>query len=87
MLSRIINGKVDGRPLTKPEMLSLCMQMLLGGLDTVVNFLGFVLLFLARNPSHRYELIANPALNSERSRRVAASFPGGQPGARSEKRY
>ncbi|MGH8597389.1 MAG: cytochrome P450 [Gammaproteobacteria bacterium] len=62
MLSRIINGKVNDRALTKPEMLSLCMQMLLGGLDTVVNFLGFVLLFLARNPGHRHELTADPGL-------------------------
>lgn len=73
MLSRIINGKVNDRALTKPEMLSLCMQMLLGGLDTVVNFMGFALLFLAQN--------------SGRGGRAAAAVPAGQPCARSTQRY
>jgi camphor 5-monooxygenase len=75
MLSRIINGKVNDRALTKPEMLSLCMQMLLGGLDTVVNFLGFVLLFLATNPAHRRELIAEPTLIPNAVRELLRRFP------------
>ena len=62
MLSRIINGRVHDRALTRAEMQSLCMQMLLGGLDTVVNFMGFAFLFLARNPQHRQALCAQPAL-------------------------
>ncbi len=62
MLSRIINGRVNERALTRPEMRSLCMQMLLGGLDTVVNFMGFAFLFLARNPAHQQELRANHTL-------------------------
>ena len=75
VLSRIINGKINGRELSKSEMLSLCMQMLLGGLDTVVNFLGFALLFLARNPDHRRELIAEPALIPNAVQELLRRFP------------
>lgn len=62
MLSRMINGEVDGRPLTDEEAANLCIQVLVGGLDTVVNFLSFVMLFLARHPEHREHLVSEPAL-------------------------
>ena len=62
LLSLIVNGQVRGQPLTKAEMQSLCMQALIGGIDTVVNFLGFVLRFLAENPAKRAELASDPGL-------------------------
>lgn len=62
MLSRMINGRIEGRELSEREALQLCAQILIAGLDTVVNFLGFVLLHLTESPSHRAELIADPSL-------------------------
>lgn len=62
MLSSMINGKVYGRALQKDEMLNISMQLLLAGLDTVVNFLGFTFLFLAKNPEHRRRLKEDPSL-------------------------
>ena len=62
MLSLIVNSTVNNRSLTRPEMLNLCMQVLLGGLDTVVNFLGFAMTFLAQSPAHRQALVADPGL-------------------------
>lgn len=62
LLSQIVNGQVRGRALTREEMQSLCMQALLGGIDTVVNFLGFVFRFLGENPVQRLELANNPGL-------------------------
>ena len=62
LLSQIVNGQVRGQPLTKAEMQSLCMQALIGGIDTVVNFLGFVFRFLGENADKRSELADNPGL-------------------------
>lgn len=62
MLSSMINGKVYGRALENGEMLNISMQLLLAGLDTVVNFLGFTFLFLAQNPEHRRRLADQPDL-------------------------
>lgn len=62
MLSRMINGQVDGRALTREESLALVVQVLIAGLDTVVNFLGFVMLYLARTPDQRAVLAADPSL-------------------------
>jgi cytochrome P450 len=62
MLSLIVNSTVNGRSLTRAEMLNLSMQVLLGGLDTVVNFIGFAMTFLAQSPDHRRALVADPGL-------------------------
>jgi cytochrome P450 len=62
MLARMINGQVEGRPLIRHEALQLCSQILIAGLDTVVNFLGFAMLHLATHPEQRDRLAADPAL-------------------------
>jgi cytochrome P450 len=61
MFSRMINGRIGDRPLTKSEMRDMCTQVMFGGLDTVVNSLGFVMLHLATTPAHREALAADPA--------------------------
>lgn len=62
MLSRLVSGKVNDRPLTYDEAIKLSIQILVAGLDTVVNFLNFVMLFLAENPDQRQQLVNDPAL-------------------------
>ena len=59
LFSIMINGSVHGQPLNKEEMHNLCLQALLGGLDTVVNFLGFMMLGLAENENVRRCLAAD----------------------------
>ena len=58
LLSEIINADFGGRSLDQAECLSLCTQILIAGVDTVVNFLGFAMLFLAREPEARHQLRA-----------------------------
>lgn len=61
MLSRIVNGEVSGRAVTMQEAREMGAQMLIAGLDTVVNFLGFIMAFLAVNDDERRWLAADPA--------------------------
>lgn len=75
MISQVINAPVDGRPLSREEMLDLTMQLLLGGLDTVYNFLGFIFLFLARNPGHRRELAEDITLIPAAINELLRRFP------------
>ncbi len=60
LLSTIVNSEVDGRPMTERESLSLIALVLLAGLDTTVNFLGFVMAFLGKHPAHVQQLVDDP---------------------------
>lgn len=63
MISAIMQGKVDGgRSPTEEEVLGLVGVLIGGGLDTVASMLGFITLFLAKNPDHRRQLLDDPAL-------------------------
>ncbi|WP_105034183.1 cytochrome P450 [Cryobacterium aureum] len=59
-ISTIVHSTVDGRPLTQDECLRLCGLLLLAGLDTVVNFLSFMMQYLAEHPDDCRYLIENP---------------------------
>jgi camphor 5-monooxygenase len=59
MLSHLINGMIEGRELTDEEAGNLCVQILVAGLDTVVNAMSFIMLFLARSPESRQALTAD----------------------------
>jgi camphor 5-monooxygenase len=60
MISQIVTADIHGRKLNHEEALALTTQVLIAGVDTVVNFLSFALLHLARDPEARAELAANP---------------------------
>ena len=61
MISRMINGQVGGRPLSDLEAENICIQVLVGGLDTVVNMLGFTFSHLARDHELRRAIAADPS--------------------------
>jgi cytochrome P450 len=62
LLSQIVTGLVNGAPLAETDAIELCTQVLIGGMDTVVSFLGFMMIFLARNPAHRRQLLDDRGL-------------------------
>ncbi len=63
LFSALMEGRVDGgRPLAEAELLGMGSIILIGGIDTVASTLGFVTLFLARNPAYRRRLIEEPEI-------------------------
>ncbi len=62
LLSRIVTGEVDGRPLTRSEQLGMCHLLLLGGLDTVTATLDCMITYLARHPDRRKAVVDDPEL-------------------------
>jgi cytochrome P450 len=62
MISAIIKGTINNRPMTPQEILGECFVILLGGLDTVASMMGFIANFLAGAPDIRRQLVENPAM-------------------------
>ena len=60
VLAHLLRAEIDGRPLTREEMLDICFVFLLGGLDTVTATLGCSVLYLAENPEQRRRLVEAP---------------------------
>ena len=75
LISRLGQSEVFGRRLSFEEHLKMCVLLLVGGLDSVANTLGFFARFLADNPDHRRRLIAEPALIPRAVEELLRRFP------------
>lgn len=62
LASHIINGQVDGRPLTDDEIISMSFLIFFGGLDTVAATLNFAFKHLAEHPEDQQLLRDEPEL-------------------------
>jgi cytochrome P450 len=62
LLSRVVTGEVDGRPLNDAEKLGICHLLLLGGLDTVTATLDCMITYLAQHQDRRQAIVDNPKL-------------------------
>ncbi len=82
VISRIVHATVDDRPMTPPEIFGFVIFLFIGGLDTVFATLNNIWLWLARHPSQRAEIIADPdnidAQVEELLRAWAVTFSGRQ---------
>jgi cytochrome P450 len=62
IISRFMRTEVDGRTMSRNEMLDLCYLFILGGLDTVTATLDCSIAHLARHPHDRQVLVEDPSL-------------------------
>jgi cytochrome P450 len=60
LISKLINGQVEGRSLSDEEAADTCIQVLVGGLDTVVNAMAFAMAHLAQDTGLRDQLRSQP---------------------------
>jgi camphor 5-monooxygenase len=75
MISRMVSAQVNGRAMTDEEAENICIQVLVGGLDTVVNFLGFSVSYLAQDQDLRRKLVADPSLIDDAVLEFVRRFP------------
>lgn len=60
LLGRLVQGTVDGRPLTEAELLGICHLLMLGGLDTVTATLDCMISRLVGHPELRHRIASEP---------------------------
>jgi len=75
LISQMVNGQIRGRHLTDEEAENMCIQVLIAGLDTVVNLLGFIFSYLATEDTLRRKLASNPALQEDAILEFLRRFP------------
>jgi cytochrome P450 len=75
LISKMINGRVEGRELTDEEAADTCIQVLVGGLDTVINAMAFSMAHLARDHALRDHLGADPDRLNDAAWEFLRRFP------------
>lgn len=75
LISWLSTREVDGEPISEAKLHSMCTLLLIGGLDSVANTLGFFARFLAENPGHRRQIAENPAIVSAAVEELLRRFP------------
>jgi cytochrome P450 len=62
LISWLSTREIDGERMPEEQLHSMCTNLLIGGLDSVANTLGFFARFLAENPDHRRQIRDDPAI-------------------------
>lgn len=75
LISWLGQREVDGARMPEDELLSICTLLLIGGLDTVANTLGFFARFFAEYPEYRKQIRENPSLVAGAVEELLRRFP------------
>jgi cytochrome P450 len=62
MVTRLVQARIDDVPLTQQEILTICLTMMLAGLDTTRSSLGYIFAHLAQHDEDRRMLVEDPTL-------------------------
>ncbi|GAA5080852.1 cytochrome P450 [Thermocatellispora tengchongensis] len=62
MVSRLVEARIDGEPISEQDILTICMTLMLAGLDTTRSALGYIYTHLARHEEDRRAIVADPGL-------------------------
>lgn len=75
LITTMVNTEINGAPIEHQKAQGLISLLLLGGLDTVVNFLSFFMIHLARHPELVEELRSDPIKLKRAAEEMFRRFP------------
>ncbi|WP_029548734.1 cytochrome P450 [Rhizorhabdus wittichii] len=75
LITLMVNTEINGKPIDHDKAQGLISLLLLGGLDTVVNFLSFFMIHLAKHPTLVAELRSDPLKLMRGAEEMFRRFP------------
>ncbi|GAA3742253.1 cytochrome P450 [Spinactinospora alkalitolerans] len=75
MVSRLIEARIDGEPISQEDILTVCMTLMLAGLDTTRSALGYIFTHLARDDADRRTIIDRPDLGPAAAEEFLRMYP------------
>lgn len=75
LITVMVNNDINGEPISRERAIGLISLLLLGGLDTVVNFLSFMMLHLAKHPEIVADLRSDPLVLQRSVEEMFRRFP------------
>jgi cytochrome P450 len=60
MVSRLVEARIDDAPIPQDDILTICMTLMLAGLDTTRSALGYIYAHLAQHAEHRKLVVDQP---------------------------
>lgn len=64
MVTRLVEARIDGAPIPQQDILTICLTLMLAGLDTTRSALGYIYAYLAQHDDARRRLAADLSLVS-----------------------
>ncbi|MGW0045118.1 cytochrome P450 [Rhodococcus sp. NPDC003348] len=75
MVTRLLEAEIDGEPLSKDDILTTCLSIMLAGLDTTRSALGYIFAHLAQHDADRQMLIDDPDLTKKAVEEFIRLYP------------
>ncbi len=80
VVTHLVQASLDDAPLSDDELVNICQVLVLAGLDTVKQELGYAFLHLATHPDDRKRLVDSPELIPIAVEEMLRAFPVAPPG-------
>jgi cytochrome P450 len=74
-LSFVMSSSIEGQPISDDDILNICNQLVLAGLDTVKSQLGYTMLHLATHDADRAWIVADPSIIPSAVEELLRAYP------------
>ncbi|WP_181311742.1 cytochrome P450 [Nocardioides campestrisoli] len=75
MVTRLVTARIDDEPISQEDITTICLTLMLAGLDTTRSALGYIFAHLATHPEDRRAITEDPSLVPNAVEEFLRTFP------------